>query len=170
MPDLYPKIYNKALSRLLCNGIVSITSVFWLLHNVHIYHDNLCHTYLAAKTRVIYMSDHFPTKVPGHSNSYDKLYYRDVIMSEMASQITSLTTVYWSAYSGADHRKQQSPVSLVFVRAHKGPATQKMFTFYDVIMSGQRTVFQIHSNPIIARSVSPTYDFYHALVIITLRY
>ena len=95
----------------------------------------------------------------------------------MASQITSLTTVYPSVYSGADNRKQQSSVSQAFVRGihrwsvyspHKGPVTQKMFPFDDVIMSGQKTVFKIHSNPIIARSVSPTYDFYHTLVSIAL--
>ena len=43
------------------------------------------------------------------------LNYNDVIMSEMASQITSLTIVYSSVYSGADQRKHQSSVSLAFV-------------------------------------------------------
>ena len=41
--------------------------------------------------------------------------YRDVIMGKMASQITSLTIVYWTVYSGADQRKQQSSASLDFV-------------------------------------------------------
>ena len=137
--------------------VLSQFLVFWLLHNVYMYHDNFCQTYLAAKTRVIYMSDHFPTRVPGHANSCDKLHNSDVIMSEMASQITSLTTGYSGAYSGADHRKQQSPVSLAFVRGfhrwsvyspHKGPVMRRMFPFDDVIMSRQKTVFLIHSNPI----------------------
>ena len=34
----------------------------------------------------------------------------------MASQITSLTIVYETIYSGADQIKQQSPASLAFVR------------------------------------------------------
>ena len=64
-------------------------------------------------------------------------------MSTMASQIASLTIVYSAVYSGADQRKQQSSTSLAFVRGihrepvnspHKGPVTQKMFPFDDVIM------------------------------------
>ena len=64
-------------------------------------------------------------------------------MSAMASQITSLTIVYATAYSGADQRKHQSPASLAFVRGihrgpvnspHTGPVTRRMFSFDDVIM------------------------------------
>ena len=64
-------------------------------------------------------------------------------MSVMASQITSLTFVYSSVYSGADQRQHQSSVSLAFVGGihrwpanspHKGPVTPKMFPFDDVIM------------------------------------
>ena len=67
----------------------------------------------------------------------------DVIMSTMASQITSLAIVYSTIYSSADHRKPQSSASLAFVRRihrsqmnspHKGPVTRKMFAFDDVIM------------------------------------
>ena len=36
-------------------------------------------------------------------------------MSAVASQITSLTIVYSTVYSGADQRKHQSPASLAFV-------------------------------------------------------
>ena len=70
-------------------------------------------------------------------------HYNDVIMSTMASQITSLTTVYSIFSSGADQRKHQSSASLAFVRGidkwpvnspHKGPVTRKMFPFDDVIM------------------------------------
>ena len=63
-------------------------------------------------------------------------------MGAVASQITSLTIVYWTIYSGADQRKHQSSASLAFVREftgdrispHKGPVTRKMFQFDDVIM------------------------------------
>ena len=70
-------------------------------------------------------------------------HYNDVIMGTMASQITSLTIVYSTVYSGSDQRKHQSSASLAFMRGihwwpvnspHKGPVTRKMFPFDDVIM------------------------------------
>ena len=42
-----------------------------------------------------------------------KSHYSDVIMGEMASQITSLTIVYSTVFSGADQRKHHSSASLV---------------------------------------------------------
>ena len=48
-------------------------------------------------------------------------HYGNVIMDAMASQITSLTIVYSTVYSGADQRKHQSSASLAFVRGiHRG--------------------------------------------------
>ena len=76
------------------------------------------------------------------------VHYNDVIMSMMASQITSLTIVYSTVYSGADQRKHKSSASLAFMRGihwwpvnspHKGPVTWKMFPFDDVIMLQQMT-------------------------------
>ena len=70
-------------------------------------------------------------------------HYDDVIMSAMASEITSLTIVYSTVYSGADEREHQSSAPLAFVRGsdrwpvnslHKGPVTRKRFPFDDVIM------------------------------------
>ena len=70
-------------------------------------------------------------------------HYSDIIMDTMASQITSLTIVYWSVYSGADQRKHQSSASLTFVRGihrwpvnspHKWPVIWKMFPFDHIIM------------------------------------
>ena len=64
-------------------------------------------------------------------------------MGTMASQITSLTIVYSTVYSGADQRIHQIFASLAFVRGiqrgpvnspHKWPVTRKMFPFDDVIM------------------------------------
>ena len=46
----------------------------------------------------------------------DPMYNNYVIMSAMASQITSLTIVYSTVYSGADRRKHRSSASLAFVR------------------------------------------------------
>ena len=69
-------------------------------------------------------------------------HYDDVIISLMASQITSLTIVYSTSYSGVDQRKHQSSASLAFVRGiHRGPVNsphkrsvmRKMFPFDDVI-------------------------------------
>ena len=70
-------------------------------------------------------------------------HYDDVIMGTIASQITSLTSVYSNVYSGADQSKHQSSASLAFVwgihrgpvnSLHKWPVTRKMFPFDDVIM------------------------------------
>ena len=83
---------------------------------------------------------------PGRMQVTDN-HYNDVIMSAMASQITSLTSVYSTVYSGAYQRTHQSPASLVSVKGihrwpvnspHKGPITRKMFPFDGVIMMGLR--------------------------------
>ena len=44
------------------------------------------------------------------------IHYDDVIMTILASQITSLTVVYFIVYSGVDERRHQSSASLAFVR------------------------------------------------------
>ena len=71
-------------------------------------------------------------------------HYDDVIMTMLASQITSLTVVYSIVYSGVIQRKHQSSASLAFVREihrgpvnfpHKWPVTRIMFPFDDVIMT-----------------------------------
>ena len=50
------------------------------------------------------------------------IHYGDVIMSAMASEITSLTFVYLTIYSDIDQRKHQSSASLAFVRGiHRWP-------------------------------------------------
>ena len=46
---------------------------------------------------------------------FSDIHYIDVIMTTMASQITSLTVVYSTVYSDADQRKHQSSASLPFV-------------------------------------------------------
>ena len=70
-------------------------------------------------------------------------HYSDIITSMMASQITNITIVHSTIYSGADQRKNESSPSLGFVRGihrwpvnspPKGPVMQKMFLFHDVIM------------------------------------
>ena len=72
------------------------------------------------------------------------LQWRGVIMNLVTSQITSISIVCASIYSGTDQRKHQSSALLDFVRRiyrwsvnspHKGPVTRKMFPFDDVIMT-----------------------------------
>ena len=62
------------------------------------------------------------------------IYYCDVIMGAIASQITSLAILYPPVHSGAGQRKYQSFVPLAFVRGnprspvnspHKWPVTRK---------------------------------------------
>ena len=64
-------------------------------------------------------------------------------MGAMTSQITNLTIVYSTVYSGTDQRKHQSSVSLAFVQGihrspvnspYKWPVMRKFFPFDDVIM------------------------------------
>ena len=75
----------------------------------------------------------------GPGNHYD-----DVIMTTIASEITSLPIVYQTFYSDADQSNHQSSASLAFVwgihrgpvnSPHKWPVTRKMFPFDDVIMT-----------------------------------
>ena len=55
------------------------------------------------------------------------IYYNDVIMGAIVSQITSLTIVNSTAYSDADQRKHQSSASLAFVWGiHRGPVNTQM--------------------------------------------
>ena len=72
-----------------------------------------------------------------------KNHYNDILMSTMASQITSVTIVYSTVYSDTDQGKHQSSASVAFVcgihrwpvnSPHKLPETRKMFPFDDVII------------------------------------
>ena len=76
------------------------------------------------------------------------LHYNDIIMSAIASQITSLMIVYSIVFPCADQRKHQSSSSLAFVTGihrlpvnspYKGPITWQMFSFDDVIMDEYKT-------------------------------
>ena len=71
-----------------------------------------------------------------HGGWTNHTHYNDVIMSAMASQITSIAIVYSTFYSGAEQRKHQSSASLAFVRGihrspvnfpQKWPVTRKCF-------------------------------------------
>ena len=71
-------------------------------------------------------------------------HYSDVIMSRMASQITSVSIVFSIVGSFIGPRKPESSASRKFVThllpidsPHKGPVTRKMFPLNDAIMSGK---------------------------------
>ena len=69
-------------------------------------------------------------------------------MGAMAFQITSLTIVYSTVYSGANQSEHQSSASMAVVcgihrgpmnSPHKWPVTRKMFPFHDVIMISSKS-------------------------------
>ena len=81
------------------------------------------------------------------------LHYNDVIMSAIASLITSFTIVYSTVYSDADQKKLRvtglcvgkspGPVN----SPHKWPVTRKMFRFDDVIMKFSILFFRYDASP-----------------------
>ena len=88
---------------------------------------------------------------PGQWEPCGVWHYNDVIMGTMASQITSLTILYSTVYSGVDRRLHQSSASLVFVQGihrgpvnspHKWPVTWIMFPFDDIIMNPAYYLFR----------------------------
>ena len=95
---------------------------------------------------LIHRGEMATTLLATFSNAFNanlRIHHNDVIMSAIASQITSLTIVYSTVYSDADQRKHQNSASLAFVwgihrwpvnSPHKGPKTRKIFPFDDVIM------------------------------------
>ena len=110
------------------------------------------------QSRVVLLPVHGMTTSGTRNEVHNDLFvihYDGVIMSAIASQITSLTIVCSAFYSYADQRKHQSSASLAFVRGihqgpvnspHKWPVTRKMFPFDDVIMLyHDRPVRNIHS-------------------------
>ena len=59
------------------------------------------------------------------------IHYDDVIMSAIASQITSLTIVYSIVYSDTEQKKHQSSASLAFVWGiHRGPVNSPQMASY----------------------------------------
>ena len=112
------------------------TSLFYVIFPV-----NIVGTYTTNRSfvRLARALSYFGTKgfypYPPH--------YNDVIMGEIASQITSLTIVFSTVYSDAD-KKNPSQLRVTGLCAgnspgpvnspHKWPVTRKMFPFSDVIM------------------------------------
>ena len=104
-------------------------------------------------------------------HGYFLRHYDDVIMSVIASQITSLTIVYSTVYPGADQSKHQSSASLAFVwgihrgpvnSPHKWPVTRKMFPFDDVIMWWENATWIIHMIHQSSRTCSLAWYWYYS--------
>ena len=94
----------------------------WSQQNLPIGHENL-HDLIHLTTLSVEKS---PSVIAWWTLQYTPLthtalfcslcyHYDDVIMTTIASQITSLTIVYTAVYSGTDQRKNQSSASLAFV-------------------------------------------------------
>ena len=80
-------------------------------------------------------------------------HYNDVILGAMASEITGVSIVCSTVYSGEDQGKHQSSASLAFVRGihrwlvnfpHKRPVTRKMLPIDDVIMAMMKSNYMCH--------------------------
>ena len=100
------------------------------LHLLHVSHFKWTLSYLILSYLILYypmlsyLSKAPPRFLPNFfvnapdwwlSTQRISAHYNDVIMSMMASQITRLTIVYSTVYSGADQRKHQSSALLAFV-------------------------------------------------------
>ena len=92
----------------------------------------------------------------------------------MGSQITSLSIVYSTVYSGADQNKHQSSASLAFVwgihrgpvnSPHKWPVTRKMFPFDDVIMHAGITANPSWLHPYPSGSLHRPFSVFYQLSI-----
>ena len=84
-----------------------------------------------------------------------QLHYNDIILSMIASQITSLMIVYLTIYSGAGQRKHQSSASPAIVGGihwwqvnspHKRVVGWKMFPFDDAIMGSPNSLLMAQKN------------------------
>ena len=131
--------FTKTIKRVMCTNLAKTC----LLNIINV--DSLW----TRMSSIVFHTVHYSVENPMWSAveyyrwSVGVTYYNDVIMSAIASQITSLSIVYSTVYSGADQRKHQSSASLTFVREihwwpvtspHIWPVTRKMFPFDDVIM------------------------------------
>ena len=103
---------------------------------------------------ITYLFSYYRQSMFVRGGAYNFIHYDDVMMTTIASQITSLTSVYSTDYSAADQRKHQSSASLAFVwgihrgpvnSPHKGSVTRKMFPFDDVIMFTESVIITCHA-------------------------
>ena len=135
-------------------GLVSHNQYMFILRSMAVPNMNQGHNISWTVVETSLWTGGRTDKIHRWTDSTDNdSHYNDVILSMIASQITSLTIVYSTIYSGADQRKHQSSASLPFVQEihrgpvnspHKGPVTWKMFPFDDVIMTFQCKGIEIY--------------------------
>ena len=171
-----------------CRFILNISSqnaIFHIFHIISAYADCIPQCQLTTQAVRVSCHNKHPKTVLKLNNMYHSfhvaktsmavesysLHYSDIIMGTMASQITSLTIVCSTVYSGRDQRKHQSSASLAFVRGihrwlvnclHKWPVTWNMFPFDDAIMSA------MENTPYRALCISA--DLWLLLWVITLNF
>ena len=97
-----------------CREYHTIRSNYFVCRQYSIHLLGFCRLY------TVIIDNKFPTYSKVQISSWEirrftVFHYTDVIMTTMASQITSLTVVYSTVYSDADQRKHQSSASLAFV-------------------------------------------------------
>ena len=76
-------------------------------------------------------------------------------MGAMASQITSLATVYSTVYSGADQIKHESSASLAFVRGIHWSLVTPFISLRNILLTSARPL--IEETSLIARFMGPTW-------------
>ena len=127
--SMYSSITHSFILRL----STSYNQLNLLINTVLLYYTDRCTFYVI----------HIYLDVAGLLYQNRCTHYNNVIKGAMSSQITSLTIVYSTGYSGADQWKHQSSASLVFRRRihrwpvnspYKWPVTRKTVPFHDVIM------------------------------------
>ena len=147
-----PKYSGGTRSNVVCNMAAILSRPQCVLIRMTLYYMlPLGHTMCSLVAVILQRYQSLKSEIQKEQNNWSLhalvlcfAHYDGVIMSRIASQITSLTIVYWIVYSDADQRKHQSSASLAFVRgihrgqvnsSHKWPVTRKMFPFDDVIMN-----------------------------------
>ena len=107
---------------------VCLSIFIWTFDCTNRFHIDRFYSYV-SKTTYLYFSPlipiHWDTTLRTHLHVSERIpdtffHYNDVIVSAMASQITSLMIVYSTVYSGADQTKHRSSASLAFVREFTG--------------------------------------------------
>ena len=158
-------IFNKWISSS-GKGFIDNQESFWLIchikkhiyHNIHQHYIEICvHQCVYSHHSIITWLLHMSYTSKLHiwcSETQQDWHYSNVIMSAMASQITSLMVVFSTVYPGADQIKHQSFAPLAFVRgihrwpvnsAHERPVTWKTLPFDDVIIFSVMNVSPGHS-------------------------
>ena len=139
MPDSVVAIYKRLWNNFYYEGKLTPMH-YWhdVGYHLHMYFPQNNHSIACLCTHIVYaifsnwhldLPVRHTRRCPAVNaiiNNYS-WHYNDVIIGVMASQITSLTSVYSTVYSGAYQSKHQSSASLAFVLwgIHRGPVNSR---------------------------------------------